>query len=108
AGVVSADGGPTTWLQVPDDPRQNYLPRLEWAGAQELVLQRFNRAQNTDRVMLADATTGAVRTVLVERDSAWLDVVDDLDWLAGGKEVTWLSAGDGGGHVVWGRPARQT
>ncbi|HMC69134.1 MAG TPA: DPP IV N-terminal domain-containing protein, partial [Mycobacteriales bacterium] len=99
AGVVSAEGGATTWLQVPDDPRQNYLPRLEWAGPQELVLQRINRAQNTDRVMLADATTGAVRTVLVERDSAWLDVVDDLHWLAGGKEFTWVSERDGWRHV---------
>src|SRR5207248_3062334 len=99
AGVVGADGGATTWLQVPDDPRQNYLPRLEWAGPQELVLQRINRAQNTDRVMLADATSGAVRTVLVERDSAWLDVVDDLQWLAGGKEFTWVSERDGWRHV---------
>jgi dipeptidyl-peptidase-4 len=99
AGVVSADGGPTTWLQVPDDPRQNYLPRLAWAGPQELVLQRMNRAQNTDRVMLADAGSGAVRTVLEERDSAWLDVVDDLEWLAGGKEFTWLSERDGWRHV---------
>src|SRR5581483_16223 len=23
-GVVSASGGPTTWIQVPGDPRQNY------------------------------------------------------------------------------------
>ncbi len=99
AGVVSADGGPITWLQVPDDPRQNYLPRLEWAGPQELVLQRMNRTQNADRVMLADATTGAVRTVLVERDSAWLDVVDDLHWLGDGKEFTWLSERDGWRHV---------
>src|SRR5207248_532311 len=45
AGVVSADGGPTTWLQVPDDPRQNYIPRMEWAGPREVELQRINRAQ---------------------------------------------------------------
>ena len=99
AGVVSADGGPTTWLQVPDDPRQNYLPRLEWAGPQELMLQRVNRAQNRYRVMLANAATGAVRTVLVEQDSAWLDVVDDVRWLAAGKEFTWISERDGWRHV---------
>src|SRR5437879_9084062 len=99
AGRWSVDAVPRRWLQVPDDPRENYLPRLEWAGPQELVLQRINRAQNTDRVMLAEATTGAVRTVLVERDSAWLDVVDDLQWLAGGKEFTWLSERDGWRHV---------
>src|SRR5437660_6788531 len=53
AGVVSADGGPTTWLQVPDDPRENYLPRLEWAGPKELLLQRISRLQNPGHVMLA-------------------------------------------------------
>src|ERR1700752_3646074 len=104
AGVVSANGGPTMWLQIPDDPRENYLPRMEWAVAgqgapNELMLQRMNRLQNTDRVMLADATTGATRTVLTERDSAWLDVVDDIQWLAKGAEFLWTSERDGWRHV---------
>src|SRR5258705_11122719 len=95
AGVVSADGGATTWLQIPDDPRENYLPRMEWAGPNELILQRMNRLQNTDRVMLADAATGGTRTVLTERDSAWVDVVDESEWLAQGTEVLWTSGRDG-------------
>jgi dipeptidyl-peptidase-4 len=99
AGVVSAAGGPTTWLRLADDARDNYLPRMEWAGPKELVLQRMNRLQNTDRVLLADAGTGAVRTVLVERDSAWLDVVDDLQWLGGGARFLWVSERDGWRHV---------
>ena len=99
AGVVTANGGPTTWLQVPDDPRQNYLPRMEWAGANELLLQRMNRLQNTDRVMLADAATGAVRTVLTEQDSAWVDVVDSVAWIAKGNEFLWLSERGGWRHV---------
>ncbi len=99
AGVVSADGGPTTWLQIPDDPRENYLPRMEWAGPNELILQRMNRIQNTDRVMLADAATGATRTVLTERDTAWVDVVDDIEWLAKGTEFLWTSERDGWRHV---------
>jgi dipeptidyl-peptidase-4 len=99
AGVVSADGGPTTWLQIPDDPRENYLPRMEWAGPNELILQRMNRLQNTDRVMLADAATGATRTVLTERDTAWVDVVDEVEWLAKGTEFLWTSEHDGWRHV---------
>src|SRR5205807_6853590 len=99
AGVVAADGGATTWLQVPDDPRDNYLPRMEWAGPKELLLQRMNRLQNTDRVMLADAATGAVRPVLVERDSAWLDVVDEVRWLAAGTKFLWVSERDGWRHA---------
>jgi len=99
AGVVSADGGPTTWLQIPDDPRENYVPRMEWAGPNELILQRINRLQNTDRVMLADAATGATRTILAERDSAWVDVVDEIEWLAKGTEFLWTSERDGWRHV---------
>jgi dipeptidyl-peptidase-4 len=99
AGVVSADGGPTTWLQISDDPRENYLPRMEWAGPNELILQRMNRLQNTDRVILADAATGATRTILTERDSAWVDVVDEIDWLAKGTEFLWTSERDGWRHV---------
>jgi len=99
AGVVGADGGPTTWLQIEGDPRDNYLPRMEWAGPRELLLQRMNRLQNSDRVLLADAATGAVRTALVERDSAWLDVVDDVLWLGGNARFLWVSERDGWRHV---------
>src|SRR3989449_11695534 len=68
---------------------------MEWAGPREIVLQRINRRQNVDRVMLADAASGAVRTVLVERDSAWVDVVNDLRWLGSGSEFTWVRERDG-------------
>jgi len=59
----------------------------------------MNRLQNTDRVLLADAVTGAVRTVLVERDSAWLDIVDDVQWLGGNARFLWVSERDGWRHV---------
>ncbi|HEX7051360.1 MAG TPA: S9 family peptidase [Longimicrobiales bacterium] len=100
AGIVDAAGGATTWIDLPGDPRNDYLPRMDWAaGSEELVLQRMNRLQNTNRVLLADAATGAVRTVLIERDSAWLDVVDDLRWLDGGERFLWMSERDGWRHI---------
>jgi dipeptidyl-peptidase-4 len=100
AGVVSAAGGPTVWLSVPGDPRNNYIAKLEWAASsQEVVLEHLNRPQNTLEVMLGDARTGQVRTVLTERDSAWVDVVDDLRWIDGGKRFTWISERDGWRHL---------
>ncbi len=98
-GVVSAAGGPTTWIQVPGDLRNTYLPWLEWAGPGELLLQHMNRRQNADDVLLADAATGAVRTVLAERDSAWVDLETDLPWLDGGRRFLWTSERDGWRHV---------
>jgi dipeptidyl-peptidase-4 len=99
-GVVSASGGSTRWLDVPGDPRNNYIARLDWAGnSSEVVVQRLNRLQNTLDVMLGDATTGQVRTAHTERDSTWVDVVDDLRWLDGGKSFTWISERDGYRHL---------
>jgi len=99
AGIVSADGGATTWIFLPDDLRDNYLPRMEWVGSKELVLQRMNRQQNTNRVLLADATTGGTRPILTERDNAWLDVVEEIQWLPGNTRFLWLSERDGWRHV---------
>jgi len=98
-GVVNAAGGPTTWIQVPGDPRAGYVPWMEWAGPRELLVQHLNRLQNAADVMLADAATGAVRTVVAERDSAWIDLVDDVPWLAGGQRFLWTSERDGWRHL---------
>jgi len=99
-GVVSAAGGPTRWLDIPGDPRNQYPARMDWAASpRELVIQRLNRLQNTDDVMLGDAETGSVRTILTERDSAWVNVVDDLRWLDGGKTFLWVSERDGWRHL---------
>jgi dipeptidyl-peptidase-4 len=98
-GVVSADGGPTTWVQLAGDPREHYLPRMEWAGPRELALQRMNRLQNRDELLLADAATGAARVILTESDSAWVDVVDEVRWVDEGREFLWVSERDGWRHV---------
>jgi dipeptidyl-peptidase 4 len=99
-GIVASTGGPTTWIQLPGDPRNNYLARLDWAdNSSELVLQRLNRLQDTDAVMIANAQTGAAHTVLAEHDSAWVDVVNDLTWLHGGTEFLWESERDGWRHL---------
>ena len=99
-GVVPAAGGPTTWMQIEGDPRNNYIARMEWSGnSREIVVQHLNRLQNTLAVMLGDAANGQVRTVLTERDSAWVDVVDDLRWLDTGQRFTWVSERSGWRHV---------
>ena len=99
-GVVSATGGATTWLAVPGDPRNNYIARMEWAGeSANVVFQQLNRLQNTLTLYRGDARTGLVKPILVERDSAWVDVVNDLRWLDGGRSFTWVSEKNGWRHL---------
>lgn len=99
-GIVDADGGPTLWLKVPGDPRNNYIARMEWAAnSTEVVLQHFNRLQNTLELMLGNAETGEIRTILTETDDAWVEVVNDLNWMNAGKNFTWMSERDGWNHM---------
>ena len=112
-GVVDANGGPTRWIEVPGDPRNNYLPRMEWAASSdELIIQQLNRRQDTNTVMMGDARTGKVRPVLTEKDEAWVDVAwgdidwdktglgrGDVEWIDGGKRFLWTSERDGWRHI---------
>jgi len=97
-GVVAAAGGETQWIDVLGDTRTDYyIPRMEWAdNSQELVLQRANRLQNAVDVLMADAATGKVRTVVTDRDGAWVDIHDDaMVWIENGNAFTWISERDG-------------
>jgi dipeptidyl-peptidase-4 len=102
-GIVAtgaAEGGTTKWLEVPGDPRNHYIARMDWAASSdEVALQQLNRLQNTNLVMLGNILTGAVRTILTERDDAWVDVDSDIDWLGGGKRFLWVSERDGWRHA---------
>ena len=112
-GVVSATGGATRWFEVPGDPRNNYLPRMEWAASSdEVTIQQLNRLQNANTLMLGDVRTGKVRTILVEKDDAWVDnawgdidwdkkglVRGDAEWIDGGKRFLWTTERDGWRHI---------
>ena len=98
-GVVNSSGGETTWLKLPGDPRDDYVPGMEWVNPNELIVQRENRLQNTDHLLLANASSGDVREIMTERDSTWLDVVPDLTWLPDGKHFVWPSERDGWRHL---------
>ncbi|RZK38514.1 MAG: S9 family peptidase, partial [Hymenobacter sp.] len=101
-GVIAVGGGETTWMDVPGDAVQHYLPRMEWAGANELIVQQLNRRQNESKLLLCTAATGAVKPIYSETDKAWLDAKDGAvgwNWLEGGKSFVWSSEKDGWRHL---------
>ena len=54
-GAVNVDSAKIVWFNLDGDPRQHYIARMEWAGnSEEIVLQRLNRRQNTNWVMLCN------------------------------------------------------
>ncbi len=99
-GVVSIADGKVTWIALPGDPRQHYIPHAEWSpDGHRILAQQFNRLQNTQHVLLADPATGAATTVLTETDEAWIDNHNPVRWLDSGTAFLWLSERDGWRHA---------
>ncbi len=99
-GVVSVLGGAPRFFNIPGDPRNNYLARLEFAASSdEVMIQQLNRLQNTNNVILGNIHTMAVKTIMTETDKAFLDIHDDTQWMQGGKAFTWSSERSGWKHL---------
>lgn len=107
-GVVAVTGGATNWLQLPGDPQQHYLTRMEWLPAGgSVIVQQLNRKQNESRLFVCNASTGAARLIATETDKAWIDSKarwnggdpSGWEWLAGGRAFVWVSEKDGWRHI---------
>ena len=98
-GVVSAAGGPVVWMQTAGDPHNNYIPEMGWADSGHVLVQHMNRLQNRNEFLLADAATGASRTLFVDEDPAWVEVNHDISWINQGREFLVLAERDGWRHL---------
>lgn len=110
-GVFNLKGGNTTWLNIPGDPAQHYLPRMEWNSPKELYVQQLNRKQNESKIFNCNVATNKVNLVFEEHDDAWIDVYSPwedpysltyrhrIHWLNGNREFLWLSEKDGWRHI---------
>ena len=98
-GVVPAEGGTARWMEVPGNPRENYLSRIEWRDGM-VEIQQLNRKQNTLTLYRAEPRTGQVKEVFRDVDEAWVDSPDsETIRLPGGKSFVWLSERDGWRHA---------
>lgn len=99
-GYVSANGGATTWLDIPGDPRNNYLPRMEFIPeSDELFIQQLNRPQNTNKVWIAKISDNSLKNIFTDTDKAWLNTNDDILWLKDNRYFTWESERSGWRHL---------
>lgn len=97
--IVSVENGKTTPVAVVGDPRQIYIPRMDWSSPKEIVYQQMNREQQENQVISANLH-GEIKQLFTDRDEAWLDVVDDFHWFDDGQKFTWVSESSGWRQLV--------
>ena len=99
-GVVNVSGGTTRWFDIPGEPNDHYLARMDFIpSSNEVMIQQLNRLQNTNKIWIGDIGSMAVKNIMTETDKAFLDVHDDTRWLDHEKYFTWTSERDGWNHL---------
>src|SRR5690606_352677 len=74
-------------------------------GRHRVWMMRMNRDQNRLDLLYGDPATAEVKTVLVDRDSAWIEIAtlsrtgDLLTYLNDGMHFLWRSEADGFNHL---------
>jgi dipeptidyl-peptidase 4 len=110
-GVIELENKKLTWLNIPGDPKQHYLPRMEWNSPELLLVQQLNRKQNHSKILGVNVTSNVAQLIFEEHDEAWIDVLSswenvygltyrhEFKWINGGKEFLWFSEKDGWRHL---------
>ncbi|MEO8764821.1 MAG: S9 family peptidase [Ginsengibacter sp.] len=107
-GIITISNVNITWMNIPGDPQQHYIPRMEWAdNSDEVVVQQLNRKQNESKLFYCRAVTGEASNFYTESDKAFIDIKsrwndDDptgWEWLNNGKDFLWVSEKDGWRHI---------
>ena len=110
-GVIELASKKLTWLNIPGDPQQHYLPRMEWNSPELLLVQQLNRKQNHSKILGVNVTTNVANLIFEEQDETWIDVLSswentygltyrhEFKWINAGKEFLWFSEKDGWRHL---------
>ncbi len=76
-----------------------YIPRIKWMNnPRYLSVQTTNRHQNTLKLHQVNTTDNSVTLLLEEKDDAYVDVTDNLTFLADDSFI-WTSEKDGYNHI---------
>jgi dipeptidyl-peptidase-4 len=98
-GVSDVRTGAVTWIDLGSDT-DIYLARVNWLpDGRTLAIQRESRDQHRLDLLFADIETGRSRVVLTETSDTWIELHDELSFLARSREFIWASSRDGHRHL---------
>jgi dipeptidyl-peptidase-4 len=96
--------GKNTMLNIPGDPNQHYIPRMEWClDSKQVILEQLNRKQNESKIYTVALSDNKAQNIHQEQSDSWIDIKarwnnndpSGWDWVQGGKAFIWVSEKDG-------------
>jgi dipeptidyl-peptidase-4 len=99
-GMVTLDSQKTVWANFEGDAHEMYIPRMSWANnSDEVIIQRMNRKQDTNKVYLVSAKNGSLNHIYTEKEETFIEWVYDVTWIDDGKSFLWISEQDDWRHI---------
>ena len=108
-GIAEVATGDVTWVSLPDETDFEYVPRVFWDEGSNslsqtkpiLYVQQLNRSQNRSRIVRIHFENDEHQVLVDLKDSAWIDVHDEVFWDTNNKRFTWISERDGWRQIYW-------
>lgn len=99
-GVVNIPTLQTTWMPIPGDSKQHYIPLMQWVpDGSSIMVEQLNRKQNEAKLFLCNPKNGEAKQIYSEQNNSWIDVLptenEGWKWINNGKEFLFLSEKDG-------------
>lgn len=88
--LIASSGGRMTPVEW-DREAFPYVARVVWSEHREPLVLVQNRTQTEERLLSVDARTGTTRTLLVETDSAWLNIDAQMPRVLRDGRFLWTS-----------------
>lgn len=110
-GIVSVTDAKTTWINIPGEPDQHYIVRMEFIPfTNNLLIQQLNRKQNHSKLFISENATGNAKLIQEETDEAWveiyqagnpytIDFTNNYIWLNESNSILWATEKDGWRHL---------
>lgn len=73
-GLVDTQSGETTWIPVPGDAMQHYIPTMQWVDEDLLLIQKLNRKQNILNIFTYRPSSKDLKKVYTETEDTWVDL----------------------------------
>jgi dipeptidyl-peptidase-4 len=99
-GIIDLNTKKTIWIDTGEND-DIYLPRIYWMNpTNKLAVIKLNRIQNELTLLMADAESGNVQTILTEEDTCWIDIEDHhLIPVRSENKFLWVSEQSGYRHI---------
>lgn len=79
-------------------PDYEYIPRIKWANANDLLVFTMNRLQNNLKINKVNTSSITVSLLMEESAPCYLEINDKMQFMADGSFI-WLSEQDGFNHL---------